>query len=430
MTSIGPFSKDRIALCSADAGPRSQKKIPDQAGYFFPKAKWVGATRNKAEKLGCRFVILTTGRGMVNPWDTISLFDRHIDEYPKEISEKWEETIPNILGTNQYDILIFYAGGCPRDAYIELMIPILKTINVSLITFGRPNMFDINALEDCVEGLIKGTTFQKLKAFLKCPERLEFYTAGEKYILHRRPIKKSLEDFNSNHEKIQVLFDKLGNPYDPAFIGKTILDFGKSYNRTVTEIIRKTTDRLSKEVFYECVGKLMPNFQMTRSGPFKGIKYSNGRVKDPDGQIEKCWVEIGDDVVNLRNYIDRFHKKERGRVILGMSNEAQNEIVKRLSAIFNKLLPVCMGKSTSGRVGASKVLFAVLPEVSLPVDTTQWKKVFKTIDYGEIISQMIIEIINWESASGCQLNSCSPYDDFTLPATYNVLAMKARPKSV
>ena len=57
---IGPFLRDRIALCSADAGPGSQRDYPCKAGYFFPGGKWVGAVRNAAERLRCDFYILLT----------------------------------------------------------------------------------------------------------------------------------------------------------------------------------------------------------------------------------------------------------------------------------------------------------------------------------------------------------------------------------
>jgi len=86
-----------------------------------------------------------------------------------------------------------------------------------------------------------------------------------------------------------------------------------------------------------------------------------------------------------------------------------------------------MGKVVNGLVGTSKVFFAVLPEISLPVDTTQWRKVFKTNDYGDIITLMADEIMAWEAQTGYSLDSCDPSPDSTLPSIYNVMAMKARP---
>jgi hypothetical protein len=107
----------------------------------------------------------------------------------------------------------------------------------------------------------------------------------------------------------------------------------------------------------------------------------------------------------------------------------QKQATDSLKEIFIRLLPVCMGRSTSGRVGASKVLFAVLPEIALPVDTAQWKGVFPTTDYGDIIESMSAEIARWEENTGNHLDSCDPsYPVTTLPAVYNVMAMKARNK--
>ena len=86
-----------------------------------------------------------------------------------------------------------------------------------------------------------------------------------------------------------------------------------------------------------------------------------------------------------------------------------------------------MSKTSWGMVGASKVLFAVLPEIALPVDNVQWKKVFKTIDYSDIISTMALEIDEWERLVNASLDSCDPLPHTTLPSIYNVMAMKARP---
>jgi len=69
----------------------------------------------------------------------------------------------------------------------------------------------------------------------------------------------------------------------------------------------------------------------------------------------------------------------------------------------------------------------VLPEVALPVDNTQWRSVFKTIDYGDIIRLMAEEITEWERRTGKRLDSCDPHPLTTLPAIYNVMAMKAKP---
>ena len=52
---------------------------------------------------------------------------------------------------------------------------------------------------------------------------------------------------------------------------------------------------------------------------------------------------------------------------------------------------------------------------------------FRTIDYGDIIALMADEIVAWEEQTGQLLDSCDPSPNSTLPAIYNVMAMKARP---
>ena len=86
-----------------------------------------------------------------------------------------------------------------------------------------------------------------------------------------------------------------------------------------------------------------------------------------------------------------------------------------------------MGKVANGFVASSKVLFAALPEIAMPIDTIQWRKLFQTNDYGDIITLMADEITVWEKQTGHLLDSCDPSPDATLPTVYNVMAMKARP---
>ena len=431
-TIIGPYPKKKISLCSDDAGPGSQRKYFCEAAYFFPGGKWVGAVRNASERLGCDFFILTTAYGLVSHWEKIHPYDVHIDEYRNRVKENWLNTIPRYYVTYKYDIMIFYAGGCPRKLYLDLLLPILHAAKVPLITFGRPNMYDIDKIEAIAEALETGTNIEELKGIVKYPERLEFYPVLEDTVSHQNhpKIRSTTSEIvtHDSQNEIGVLFEKSGRPYDQELIRKSILSFGGSYNLTVSEIIKNTESELNKRVFCENITKLMPNFKMTRRGPFKGVEFSNGQPRDPKNIIQKCWAEIGNDVVELRDYLNlKNGKKNRVRVLIDLPNGAQKEIVNQLSMIFKKLVPICIGKSTRGLVAASKVLFAVLPEIALPIDTNQWKNVFQTTDYGGIISLMIDEIIKWENVTGHTLNSCSPYDNFTLPAIYNVMAMKAHP---
>ena len=173
--SIGPYHKHRIVLCSADAHPHSQCDTPCEAGYFFPGAKWVGTLRNVAERLGCRFVILTTAYGMVDPEEVIEPYDLHVLGHETQVAKELEQTVPLRIGGKRYDIVVFYSGGCPRDPCIELLQPILRRNHIALVTFGRPNMFDIDKTELIVQLLIRGTFYSEIKSALKCPERFEFF---------------------------------------------------------------------------------------------------------------------------------------------------------------------------------------------------------------------------------------------------------------
>lgn len=226
---------------------------------------------------------------------------------------------------------------------------------------------------------------------------------------------------------MNILFDQLGNPISPRNITDSINGFEPSYTKTVGDIINRSQNGVTRNIFFENVAQLMPNFKMTRKGPFHGVKYSQGLVHDPNGQILACWSAIGVNVLGLRNVLSQQTNFIRCRLIVIIPNALKRRVVSDLRQMFNSLIPVCMGQATNGRVAASKILFAVLPEVALPVDTVMWKKLFKTIDYGDIISLMADEIITWESQTGQLLDSCDPSGNSTLTAIYNVMAMKARP---
>jgi hypothetical protein len=92
------------------------------------------------------------------------------------------------------------------------------------------------------------------------------------------------------------------------------------------------------------------------------------------------------------------------------------------------LLPITMTKDTWGLVGASKVLFSVFPEIALPTDNAEWRLVFKTVDLGDVIRRMVLDIQKWEGVTGRQLNELDDSNRLTtLPSVYNIMAMYARP---
>lgn len=171
--SIGPYRPDRIVLCSADAGPSSHANEEREAGLFF-KAPWVGTVRNAAHYLSRRFVILTTAYGMINPDKRIRPYDLKAENNKEEVTEIWRDTVPQLLGNNEYDLIVFYPGGCRIEPYIDLFVPILRDMKIDFITFGKPMMFDGGKIGSMVKKLEQGSSMDELKAILKRPERLQF----------------------------------------------------------------------------------------------------------------------------------------------------------------------------------------------------------------------------------------------------------------
>ncbi len=227
--------------------------------------------------------------------------------------------------------------------------------------------------------------------------------------------------------RMKILFKKTGKLYTLNYIKKCVRNFGSGYNNTVLRVTEKSENGMDRAVFFDSVAMLMPNFLMTRAGPFKGVEYFARDVRDPNGQIASCWDTVGNGVVGLRDYLDRKRKGSRVRVLVDMRDAARQEMTSELWKIFTKLEPICRGETTLGLVAASKVLFAVLPEVALPIDNAEWRKAFKTINYGDIVMAMAEEIHSWENKTQTKLHSCDPDGGLTLPAIYNVMAMKARP---
>lgn len=226
---------------------------------------------------------------------------------------------------------------------------------------------------------------------------------------------------------MKILFDQSGNPISYGEIRNTISDFGTSYSATICNIIGRSQHGLTQNIFSENVAQLMANFKMTRKGLFHDIRYLNGTVHDPHGQISSCWSLIGVDAVNLKNYLLQQNVSNRNRTLVELPSVARNKVICDLWTMFKKLLSVCMSDGSYGLVAASKILFSIFPEIALPIDNTQWKSLFKTVDYSDITSLMADEIITWESQTGQLLDSCDSTGNSTLTSIYNVMAMKARP---
>jgi hypothetical protein len=176
----------------------------------------------------------------------------------------------------------------------------------------------------------------------------------------------------------------------------------------------------SEEAFITCAKRILSNFGMTRSGPFKDINQTH--------ILPQCWKLIGDRVMEIHDSVLECGYS-RDRYLLEISDSEREELTAEIWSITKLLLPLTMGKTSWGLVGASKILFSVLPEIVLPVDNSMWLNVFKTVDLGDVIRGMAFEIQKWEQSNGMKLNELYPEQRLsTLPSSYNVMAMAARPR--
>jgi hypothetical protein len=177
---LGPYTTREILLCSLDASPNSQRSSPYPAAYFFHNASWVGALRNTARSLGCDFTIITTKYGFVEPDEIIAPYDMHYDQFTETVTDTWRRTAHSKLRDKGYKIAILYFGGCSKDGSLRALSQILNDLGISVLTFGRPNMFDINKIDPIIGKLESegGTSLADIRSVLDYPHYLYFSAAG------------------------------------------------------------------------------------------------------------------------------------------------------------------------------------------------------------------------------------------------------------
>ncbi len=217
----------------------------------------------------------------------------------------------------------------------------------------------------------------------------------------------------------KVMLDCEGQVLTPDAIREMITRFGEGYTDAIKEIIdrSKTLDQ-GGEDFIWCASRILSNFGMTRGGPFHG---DNTQI------LRDCWTEVGSDLLEIKASANQSGLS-RDRYLVELGAPEREALFDRIWQITKKLLPFSMGETSYGLVGASKILFSVLPEIVLPVDNTEWLKVFKTVDLGDVLRVMVQDIQGWEARQGIQLTALDDTKRLTtLPAVYNVLAMEARP---
>jgi len=223
-----------------------------------------------------------------------------------------------------------------------------------------------------------------------------------------------------------ILFDEQV-AVKPETITERIVTFGDKYNNATKDIISdsKVLDKDGK-AFIKCASRILSSFGMTRSGPFKGagIAGKTNRKKI----LSECWDVIGYRLLEVNKSVLESGLS-RDRYLLELSEPERVQLITEVWLMTKQLLPFTMGKTSHGLVGASKILFSVLPEIALPIDNAQWTYVFQTVDLGDIISLMVSDIQRWEQITDRQLNELDHSKRLTtLPSVYNVMAMDARPR--
>jgi hypothetical protein len=226
-------------------------------------------------------------------------------------------------------------------------------------------------------------------------------------------------------ETFKVLFDKKRNPIELVRIKRLVADFSESYDRVVKKIIDNSAT-LNRETFGFNVATLLPSFGMTRRGVFHGLRIAKGIIRDPNPVLDICWIQAEKELLDLKNRLGRHTSHRRSRAVLELPPEPRNGIIAKMSELFDKFEWTTINGSDIGRVGASKILFAVLPEIALPVDNAEWDNVFRTHSYGRVLCIMIDEISEWEKQTNTHLETLDPHPPTTLTSVYNVMAMEAR----
>ena len=221
----------------------------------------------------------------------------------------------------------------------------------------------------------------------------------------------------------RILFISDGQVITPQKVHDKITRFGDSYINATYKIIQDSKELdIDGRVVIKCASLVLSSFGMTRSGPFK-----KGRNKNI---LLDCWSKVGSSIIEIKNSVLKSGCS-RDRLLLELDQQQLEELIAEIWIIMKQLLPFTMGKTTYGLVGASKILFAVLPEIVLPIDNSQWLHVFKTVDIGDVIKRMVFDIQRWENVTRKKLNEMDYSRRLTtLPSVYNVMAMAARPKNV
>lgn len=224
---------------------------------------------------------------------------------------------------------------------------------------------------------------------------------------------------------MKILFEPSGKPRSSIYISYCVAMRERHYSQAIQEITKGTENLIDFSVFSRNAVRLLVSSKMTRRGPFQGVRIVRGEIHDPEAVLDKVWDAIGKPTVELKSLLFDAGVQNRSRILVEMAQPMMDSISTNLWKMFKRLLPLCLGVNTIGLTAASKILFSIFPEIALPVEKSQWKDLFQTVDYTDIIYLMRAEISEWEKRSQKMLNECDPLGCLTLPVFYNAAALIA-----
>ena len=224
---------------------------------------------------------------------------------------------------------------------------------------------------------------------------------------------------------MKVLFESSGRPHSLIYISYCMAMRRGPYSQAIQEIIQSTEKLIDFNIFSMNAAKIMAASKMNQRGPFQGISITRGKIHDPAGMLCAIWDAICRPACELKSILKNSPMQKRQRLLVDMTEHKFENVADDLWKIFKRLIPFCMGVNTLGLTAASKLLFSVFPEIALPAEKVQWKELFQTIDFTDVIRLMRNEISEWERESRHVLNECDPSNSATLPEIFNAVALRA-----
>ena len=172
------FSTSEILLTCCDGNTSRYESSFNAVQESFTNQKWVKACYNR--KGSHRMGVLTTAWGLILEDQPVQVpYDRHINEViaNDEYRRVFQETIVQAIRDLDLKLIVIFSGGCPLAKYVTLVDEAANTNGCGVLGFGRPNMCDVGQVEAVLKALREGTSTDKIRALLNCPETLVYRRA-------------------------------------------------------------------------------------------------------------------------------------------------------------------------------------------------------------------------------------------------------------